>query len=209
MQERIKYPRTPHLPYSETIGSDDKRLLNDLQFKDMFIVITEKMDGENTTVYNDGYHARSLDSKHRDYHSWLLSYIPTWQYMLKDGERVCGEYLYAEHSIHYNNLKSYFLGFSFWDKDVCCGWDSTIAKFEQLGITPVPVLYKGYYDKEITIKIAKSVIDRGGEGIVIRNAFSFPMNDFSKNVAKYVRPNHVQTDDHWSQQTIKHNNLFN
>lgn len=208
MQERIKYPRTPHLPYSETIGSDDKRLFNDLQFKDMFIVITEKMDGENTTVYNDGYHARSLDSKHRDYHSWLLSYIPTWQYMLKDGERVCGEYLYAEHSIHYDNLKSYFLGFSFWDKDVCCGWDSTIAKFEQLGITPVPVLYKGYYGKEITIQIAKSVIDCGGEGIVIRNAFSFPMNDFSKNVAKYVRPNHVQTDDHWSQQTIKHNNLF-
>lgn len=208
MQERIKYPRTPHLPYSETIGSDDKRLLNDLQFKNMFIVITEKMDGENTTVYNDDYHARSLDSKHRDYHSWLLSYIPTWQYMLKDGERVCGEYLYAEHSIHYNNLKSYFLGFSFWDKDICWSWDSTIAKFEQLGIIPVPVLYKGYYDKEITIQIAKSVINRGGEGIVIRNAFSFPMNDFSKNVAKYVRPNHVQTDDHWSQQTIKHNNLF-
>lgn len=35
------------------------------------------------------------------------------------------------------------------------------------------------------------------EGIVIRNADSFPLEDFSKNVVKYVRKNHVQTDEHW------------
>ena len=33
------------------------------------------MDGENTTIYKDFYHARSLDSKHKDYHSYLLSKI--------------------------------------------------------------------------------------------------------------------------------------
>lgn len=208
MQERIKYPRTPHLPYSETIGKDDKRLLDDSQFKNMYVVITEKMDGENTTVYNDGYHARSLDSKHRDYHSWLLSYIPTWQYMLENGERVCGEYLYAEHSIHYNNLKNYFLGFSFWKNNICYGWKDTIAKFNELGIVSVPVLYEGYYDPAITIATAKAVITRGGEGVVIRNINSFPLQNFARNVAKYVRPNHVQTDEHWSQQVIKRNELF-
>lgn len=30
---------------------------------------------------------------------------------------------------------------------------------------------------------------------------------FSKNVAKYVRKNHVQTDTHWTTQEIKKNNL--
>ena len=35
------------------------------------------------------------------------------------------------------------------------------------------------------------------EGVVVRNIESFPLDDFSKNVVKYVRKNHVQTDEHW------------
>lgn len=57
----------------ETITEDDKRLKDTTQFKNMNVVITEKMDGENTTIYNNYYHARSLDSKHKEYHSYLLS----------------------------------------------------------------------------------------------------------------------------------------
>ena len=60
--ERIKYPRTPHLPYSMSKTDDDKTLPDDSQFEDMNVVVTIKMDGENTTIYPDGYvHARSLD----------------------------------------------------------------------------------------------------------------------------------------------------
>ena len=36
------------------------------------------------------------------------------------------------------------------------------------------------------------------EGFVVRNVDSFAYEDFSKNVAKYVRKNHVQTDEHWT-----------
>ena len=52
--ERIKYPRTYHLPYSQS-KTDDKTLSNDDQFKGMEVVVTIKMDGENTTIYPDGY----------------------------------------------------------------------------------------------------------------------------------------------------------
>lgn len=76
-----KYPRTPHLPFSKGMTSDDKVLDNTNNFKDKQVVVTEKMDGENTTIYKDFYHARSLDSKHKDYHSYLLSKIlPNIQY---------------------------------------------------------------------------------------------------------------------------------
>lgn len=36
------------------------------------------------------------------------------------------------------------------------------------------------------------------EGYVTRNLDSFHINDFDKNVAKCVRKNHVQTDEHWT-----------
>lgn len=40
-------------------------------------------------------------------------------------------------------------------------------------------------------------------GVVIRNADSFPIDDFQKNVVKYVRENHVQTDSHWRRNWTK------
>ena len=36
------------------------------------------------------------------------------------------------------------------------------------------------------------------EGFVFRNAGNFHVDDFAKNVLKYVRKNHVKTDEHWT-----------
>ncbi len=207
--ERYKYPRTPHLPFSDTITQDDKRLSTDLHFYNMRnVVVTYKMDGENTTIYSDGkYHARSIDSSHRDYHSWLLGYIQNWCYMIPQDLRVCGEYMYAKHSIGYDNLPSYFLVFSVWNKDICLSWDETVALTQRLGLYTVPVLYVGRYDTDLILRMAKQAVLDGQEGVVVRNADSFNLKDFSSNVAKYVRPNHVQTDTHWSSCDIIKNGL--
>ena len=35
------------------------------------------------------------------------------------------------------------------------------------------------------------------EGIVSRNIADYPVSDFKKNVFKYVRKDHVKTDEHW------------
>ena len=48
--ERIKYPRTYHLPYSQSKTDDDKTLPNDDQFKGMEVVVTIKMDGEDYLI---------------------------------------------------------------------------------------------------------------------------------------------------------------
>ena len=58
-----KYGRTYHLPQSPGVTSDDK-VLRDLSVLAAAeeVIFTEKMDGENTTIYNDGCHARSPDS---------------------------------------------------------------------------------------------------------------------------------------------------
>lgn len=202
-----KYPRTYHLPFSETITSDDKVLKDTFQFHGKQVIVTEKMDGENSTIYNNYYHARSLDSKHSAYHSWLMSYIQQFQYMIPDNWRVCGEYLFAKHSIEYHDLESYFLVFSVWDGEQCLSWDDTEKFCKQLGLQLVPVLYKGEYDEELIKKIAKETVSKGGEGIVVRLQDSFSYADFPKSVAKFVRKNHVQTDTHWKNQDITKNKL--
>ena len=204
-----KYPRTPHVPFSEGFSDDDKRLSNMNHFFGKYVSITEKMDGENTTIYSDYYHARSLDSRHREYHSYLLNKVlPELQWQIPERWRVCGEYLYARHSIPYELLEDYFLCFSVWDNNnKCLSWEDTLDFCYHRDIHMVPVLYEGIYDEEKTIHIANSVVAMGGEGIVIRNVSSFDYKNFSLNVAKYVRANHVQTDNHWSFGKIEKNSL--
>ena len=120
--EYKKYPRTPHMPWSLSKTDDDKTLLSDEYFYTLDeIIITEKMDGENTTIYGDGYcHARSIDTAHKGYHSYLLNKI-VWKIApyIPEGWRVCGEYMYAQHSIHYDNLEDYFYIFGMFGNVLC------------------------------------------------------------------------------------------
>jgi ATP-dependent RNA circularization protein (DNA/RNA ligase family) len=204
---RFKYPRTCHFPFSEGATDDDKILTSTDHFKGQIVVVTEKMDGENTTVYSDHCHARSIDSKHKPYHSWLLSYISSFQRQIPDDWRICGEYLYAKHSIGYDNLPSYFMVFSIWDEtNTCLSWSDTVDLCADLGLEHVPVIYQGEYDEELIKKLAKQTVEKGGEGIVVRLEKGFNYNDFSKSIAKFVRKNHVQTDSSWGS-VIEKNNL--
>ena len=45
------------------------------------------------------------------------------------------------------------------------------------------------------------------EGYVVRNANRFKFEDFQDNIAKYVRANHVTTDQHWMHEAIIPNQL--
>lgn len=203
--KRKKYPRTLHLPFSEGINSDDKVLKDTSIFHGQRVIVTEKMDGENSTLYNDYFHARSLDSAHHPSRSWLKSFHSNISYLIKENERVCGENLFAKHSIEYENLESYFYGFSIWENDICLDWDATIIRFKELGITPVKILFDGIYDEKTIKSLYKPNTQM--EGFVVRLASKFRYEDFSKSVAKFVRKNHVQTDKHWMNQAVVPNKL--
>ena len=47
------------------------------------------------------------------------------------------------------------------------------------------------------------------EGYVVRLADRFTYAQFKQSVAKWVRPNHVQTDQHWMQSEIIPNGIQN
>jgi hypothetical protein len=213
---RTKYPRTYHLPWSLGATSDDKthsEAAVEAMFAGREIVVTEKMDGENTTVYADGYlHARSIDSSNHPSRNWAKAQVaPALLGNLPAGWRVCGENLYAKHSLGYEALPTYFMVFAIYDEqNRCLSWDETVEWCELLGLTPVPVLYRGPWD-EAAVRACytgKSQCGAEGEGYVVRVAGSFAYGEFSSSVAKFVRANHVvEGSEHWAHAALVPNRL--
>lgn len=203
---KVKYPRTAHFMWSEGATSDDKKLTSVAHFIGKEIVMTEKMDGENTTLATEYNHARSLDSvDHESSHK--LKYLwSTIRYDIPENWRICGENLYAQHSLKYDSLKSYFQVFSVWnEKNECLSFDDTIEWCNLLGLTMVPVLWRGIFDEKF---LREYKIDtEKQEGYVVRLADSFKYEDFGTSVAKWVRKGHVQTTKHWKQEKIIPNKL--
>jgi hypothetical protein len=178
------------------------------QFIGREVVVSEKMDGENTSMYREHYHARSLDSRHHPSRDAVKAIWGSIRYMIPEGWRIAGENMYAEHSIRYDDLDSYFLGFSVWDdRNVCLDWSATKAYLKDWGITPVRELYRGVYDETLIKGLWTEDMRSGMEGYVIRVVDEIPYEDFGKYVAKFVRKGHVQTDEHWMSQAVKPNKL--
>lgn len=207
MERRYKYPRTPHLPFSPGATNDDKVLRSMSHFVGHEVVVTIKKDGENTTIARDYSHARSVSSGDHESRSWLKRFRGEIAHNIPEGIRICGENLYARHSIAYDDLPSYFLGFSVWDGNICLPWIETLVYFEMLGIYPVPVIYKGIWDEALLRELASKLDTEKQEGFVVRFAVGFKYDEFSIRVAKWVRGGHVQTDDHWMFQKVVPNKL--
>ncbi|QES51655.1 kinase [Streptomyces venezuelae] len=193
---RTHYPRTPHLPWSPGASSDDVRSTGLAGLAGCEIVVTEKLDGENTTLYADGLHARSLDSGHHPSRAWVKGLQGRIGAGIPRGWRVCGENLYARHSLAYEDLDSWFYGFSVWDDTGrCLDWDSTVTFLRRLGV-PVPrVLWRGVFDERALRRLRLDTTRC--EGYVVRTVEGFGQAEFGARVAKWVRAGHVVTDTHW------------
>ena len=204
--KRYKYPRTPHLPWSPGATSDDVVTQVPDAFLAGSVVVTEKFDGENTSMYRDGVHARSVDSKHHPSRNWVKRLQGAIGYQIPEGFRLCGENMFARHSIAYEDLASYFYVFSVWDDtNTCLSWEETKEWASLLGVDVVPTLYEGPWDED---RIRGLTLDTDRvEGYVIRTARAFRYAEFSDHIAKWVRTGHVQTDEHWMHGPVVPNGL--
>ena len=204
MKTLYKYPRTYHLSWSLGSTNDDRFLPSDNIFVGKEIVCSEKCDGENTTFYPDHIHARSLDSVHhpsrnavKQIHGEICGNIPK-------NYRICGENLYAKHSLFYNKLPSYFLVFSIWNKDFCLSWDETKEWCDLLGLKTVPELYRGPWNVSLikSLFTGTSLYGDEQEGYVVRTVDGFNYGEFSSHVGKFVRAKHIKTSAFWMTEPI-------
>lgn len=205
--DHVKYPRTYHLPWSPGLTKDDRVMPDINVFMGQEVVVTLKMDGENTTMYNDYVHARSLNYEPHASRALMKALQGRKGYEIPLGWRVCGENLFAKHSIHYTDLKSYFQVFSIWDEtNHCLSWDETTDYAGILDLPMVDTIYRGNFN-QLDIEAAFEPYRENHEGYVVRNAGKFHYGQFRNNVGKYVRANHVHTHGHWMRQQVVPNKL--
>lgn len=204
-----KYLTTPHLTFSPGVSRRDKVLANANHLDDKDVVITVKKDGENSSLYRDGTHARSLDSRHHVGRDWLRAYHATFAHDIPEGWRICGENLYAQHSLAYDDLPSYFMAFSVWnEQNVSLPWDDTKEFLSLLGIETVPEVYRGPFSDALVKDLVKKLDTEKEEGLVVRLSGAIRYEDFGISMAKWVRKGHVQTDEHWMHQKVIPNGLL-
>jgi hypothetical protein len=208
-----KYPKTYHFEFSGGVQSDDKIIKSLSRFIGKEVVLTEKKDGENTTITSDIYHARSIDSVYNWTRAWISKMHSVLKYDIPVGFKLVGENLFAQHSIRYENLKGYFYLFSIWedkdneDEDYCIPYDSVCEYAELLDLPMPKVLFRGIFDEKMIRKIADELDTDQSEGFVCRLTEGFYRSEFKDCVAKYVRSGHVQTDQHWLKNAVQNGKL--
>ena len=207
----MKFPRTPHLPFSLGAADDDKRLSSVAHLRGRVVVITEKLDGENISLHSTHLHARSEDSANQPWRSHIKQLHARLACDIHPDLQIVGEYMYAQHSIPYDQLTSWFYVFCIIDKhaETVLRWNEIVEWCQLLNLQHAPVLYKGPYNPELCHESLPNSSTFGNtiEGYVVRMAEAFPADGYAENTAKWVRADHVQTDLHWTH-TWKPNKLL-
>ena len=156
----IKYPRTPHIQGSRLQpGDEDLRQRPVADILGRHVVLEEKIDGANTAIsFTDEGKLRLQSRGHfltggaRERHYNLLK---QWGAAQNDrlyevlGHRyiMYGEWMYAKHTIYYDQLPHYFMEFDVLDRETGKFLD-TPSRHELLKTLPVcsvPVLSTGTF----------------------------------------------------------------
>lgn len=208
-----KYPRSFHLPWSPGGTRDDKRMASVAGLVGAEIVVTEKLDGSNMALTREAVFARSHSGppSHPSF-AWAKALQARVGGQIDPGVTLFGEYCYAVHSIVYEELPGYFFLFGVRDDDTGTWWewDLVKAQAELLELRVVPELYRGVVESEAGLERlirgvggGRSVYGGEREGVVARVTRGFDDDEFGRALGKYVRADHVQTDEHWMFQELR------
>ncbi len=174
MEKIYKYPRTRHLKGSRKQAGDED--LNSVPFEEIrgkYLVLEEKIDGANCGIsfgedgkmylqsrghfLNGGYGERQFDL----FKAWADCFRANLRDLLGSRYVMYGEWMFAKHTVFYDELPHYFMEFDLFDKETEMFF-STAKRREFLSAAPfihsVPVLAQGRCRKseEITELIGHS-----------------------------------------------------
>lgn len=231
-RKQIKYLSTPFLPSSPGNEKNDINLTSLGPFVNQPLVVTVKMDGSNVCISKSGgVCARNGQSADHPSFSLLKEvFANIYIHVLDDDIQIFGEWIFAKHSIHYVGdmaLNSYFQIFSVYDQnaEMFLGWEDVEKWAEKLGVPTTPVLETLQCSslKELERRIHQMItntVDNGHEGIVVRLTYPFPYGSFESYtttngktswkvaaIAKYVRPDHIQTTGAWGKEKVIKNEV--
>jgi hypothetical protein len=207
----MKYPSTPYIWWSPTVG--DYHIWDLDHIYNLDYIALEKMDGEQTNMLSNTFHARSQDSektgnaKLKQSRAWCKALWASIRYLIPNDMRICGENLFAMHSIYYDDLLSYFQVFNIWRDLTILNFDDTLRICSELNLTHVRVIDEFKWNTDRAVEICNSIDTEKSEGIVFRPKMAINTHDFSNYYFKWVRKDHIQTSDHWLYTPLVQNKL--
>lgn len=218
----FKFPSTPHLATLAGVDIRGDKVLSESE-RDEFLqhdlVVEEKVDGANLGISFDSEGNIRAQNRGAYLHlpgsgqwkklgDWLAPRTDTLFEHLSDNFILFGEWCYAQHSVFYNQLPDWFLGFDVYDKQFNRFLSSKRrdALFREMCVAQVPVLAHGHFAyPEVQKFLSTSKLSvQPAEGIYLR----FDQDDWLAQRAKLVRPAFIQAvEQHWSRSAIRPNRL--
>jgi ATP-dependent RNA circularization protein (DNA/RNA ligase family) len=217
-----KFPSTPHLALLGDVDIRGDKVMSESDRNDFLqhkLVIEEKVDGANLGIsFDAGANIRAQNrgsylhlpaaSQWIKLNTWLGPRTDKLFEQLADRYILFGEWCYAQHSVSYDQLPDWFLGFDIYDKITdrffsCARRDEM---FRKIGISPVPEVARGHFSlSELNKHLSQSRLSsQPAEGLYLR----FDHRDWLAQRAKLVRPAFIQSiEQHWSRSGIKPNRL--
>lgn len=216
------YGSIPHLPGSR-LGPGDrkchegqKRIATE-QIRDRHdqIIVQEKLDGSNVGVVRikgniypltrAGFLATTSPySRHHRFADWVEANRDRFMDVLRDGERLCGEWLMQAHGTRYRLSHEHFVAFDLMTGTRRIAFDEMVERVAAGNFVTPKVIHRG---SPISIEEALGRLDIFGyhgaldevEGVVWRverNELTYPGRSSERNwkvdfVVKYVRPDKV------------------
>lgn len=218
----FKFPSTPHLALLDDVEVRDDKVMPESERNDFLrheLVVEEKVDGANLGISFDAEGNIRVQNRGAYLHlpstgqwkklaEWLTTRTDALFEQLTDSYILFGEWCYAQHSVVYDRLPDWFLGFDIYDKSAarffsCNRRDET---FRAIGISQVPKTARGHFTLvELSELLSQSQLsDKPAEGLYLR----FDQGDWLVQRAKLVRPAFIQSvEQHWSRSGIKANRL--
>ncbi|MGD9974114.1 MAG: RNA ligase family protein [Desulfatirhabdiaceae bacterium] len=220
--EIFKFPSTPHLAVLGEIDIRQDKVMSELERTEFLhheLVIEEKIDGANLGITSDKSGHMITFNRGSFLHlphsgqwkklpEWLASREEKLFVHLSDQYILFGEWCYARHSVFYDRLPDWFLGFDIYDREnalfLSCSRRDKI--FRSLEIFQVPKIACGTFTfSQVKTLLAQSRVgDHSAEGIYLRRN----KGNRIEQRAKLVRPTFVQSiGNHWSRSGIQPNRL--
>lgn len=224
MNAFVRYPHTPHLTWLSSKPPRADKVLSADEVASLLagaIVVEEKIDGANIglsvnhageiRVQNRGDYLRR-EHAHPQFGplwAWLKTREKALVEFLSPHRTLFGEWCYAVHTVPYDRLPDWFLGFDVFDHANAEFWDSARRDtlLSELELHHVPQLATGTFTTtQLKELIGTSKVGRYPmEGIVVRQESL----GHTTLRAKVVRKEFAQaTDRHWSQKPIRRNRLI-
>ena len=221
----LKFPRTPYLFPVEGMELRGDRVCADSEIRSFLtneITVEEKLDGANVgiSVTSDGVIRVQNRGSYIEQPS-PLQFKPLWRWIaerklelarvLGPGLVLFGEWCLAVHSVRYDRLPDWFIGFDVYDFAAQLFWSSdrrnVLLKSLEIAVVPEIGMRRRYSAEQLR-DLLESTTSAFGDDLIEGLYLRSERNGWLDGRAKIVRPAFVQgIRQHWSDRVLEKNTL--